>query len=109
MGKNLKGEELGRGLLQKKDGRYLARFSSKSGKRIEKTFSTVVEARNWLDDRKYEDKHEIIAAPPFEDTADKIMNDVDHKTSDGWGHVYKANQSQEQHPFSDGGRAENLS
>jgi len=77
MGKNLKGKELGRGLLQKKDGRYLARFSSKSGKRIEKTFSTVVEARNWLDDRKYEDKHESVVAPPFEESADKILNDVD--------------------------------
>ena len=77
MGKNLKGKELGRGLLQKKDGRYLARFSSKSGKRIEKTFSTVVEARNWLDDRKYEDKHKRVVAPPFDEAADMILNDVD--------------------------------
>ena len=41
MGKNNKGKELGKGILQKKDGKYLARFTSRTGKRREKTFSTV--------------------------------------------------------------------
>ena len=57
MGKNLKGKEIGRGICQRKDGLYCARFVNKLGKRKEKYFNTVQEARNWLDDAKYEDKH----------------------------------------------------
>jgi len=57
MGKNLKGKEIGRGICQRKDGLYCARFVDKRGKRIEKYFNTVPEARNWLDDSKYEDRH----------------------------------------------------
>ena len=33
MGKNLKGKELGKGLTQRADGRYYARFVSKEGER----------------------------------------------------------------------------
>lgn len=50
MGKNLKGKECGKGICQRKDGLYCARFVDKFGKRHEKYFSTVPEARNWLDD-----------------------------------------------------------
>lgn len=57
MGKNLKGKECGKGILQRKDGLYSARFTSKSGQRIERYFDTLPEARNWLEDAKYEDKH----------------------------------------------------
>lgn len=57
MGKDLKGKELGKGLSQRKDKRYSARYVSKSGKRIEKYFRTLPEAKNWLADSKYEDKH----------------------------------------------------
>mgnify|MGYP000888166037 FL=1 len=63
MGKNNKGKELGKGILQKKDGKYLARFTSRTGKRREKTFSTVPEARNWLDDARYEDRHGDYSVP----------------------------------------------
>ena len=63
MGKNLKGKELGKGILQKKDGKYLARFTTKLGTRKEKTFSTVPEARNWLEDAKYEDRHGDYSVP----------------------------------------------
>lgn len=59
MGKNLKGKECGKGICQRKDGLYCARFVDRYGKRHEKYFSTVPEARNWLDDAKYEDKHNI--------------------------------------------------
>jgi len=57
MGKNLKGKECGKGILQRKDGLYSARFTSKSGQRIERYFDTLPEARNWLEDARYEDKH----------------------------------------------------
>ena len=40
MSKNLKGRELGKGLSQRKDGRYSARFVTKSGKRLEKYFES---------------------------------------------------------------------
>jgi len=57
MGKNLKGKELGKGIYQRKDGLYCARFVNKRGKRQEKCFSTLPEARNWLDDAKNADKY----------------------------------------------------
>lgn len=57
MGKNLRGEEIGKGICQRKDGLYCARYVNKLGKRKDKYFKTVQEARNWLDDAKYEDKH----------------------------------------------------
>ena len=57
MGKNLKGRELGKGLLQRKDGLFSARFTAKSGERKEKYFHTLPEARNWLEDARYKDKH----------------------------------------------------
>lgn len=49
MGKNLKGKELGKGLSQRKDGKYSAGFLSTSGKRVEKYFSGFQEARRWLE------------------------------------------------------------
>lgn len=57
MGKNLKGKECGKGLSQRKDGRYSARFKNRYGKRIEKYFATLQEARNWLADAQYVDRH----------------------------------------------------
>ena len=64
MGKNLKGKECGKGICQRKDGLYSARFVTKAGKRQVKCFSSLPEARNWLDDAKYADKHENIFVPP---------------------------------------------
>lgn len=45
MGKDLKGKELGDGICQRRDGKYTARFVSKSKKRIEKHFNKVSEAK----------------------------------------------------------------
>lgn len=59
MGKNLKGRECGKGIYQRKDGKYSARYNDKTGKRHEKYFNTLPEAKNWLADAKYEDKHGI--------------------------------------------------
>jgi len=62
MGKSLKGKELGTGITQRKDGRYSAKFKSKSGKRIERYFNKLAEARKWLADAKYEDSHGSISS-----------------------------------------------
>ena len=48
MAKNKNGKELGKGISQRKDGRYSARFGTQGGKRVEKYFHTLHEARNWL-------------------------------------------------------------
>ena len=59
MGKNLKGKECGKGICQRKDGKYASRYTGKNGKRQEKHFLTLPEARNWLADMQYEDKHDV--------------------------------------------------
>ena len=46
MAKNLKGKELGKGIGQRKDGLYYARCTNQAGKRLEKCFSSLTEARN---------------------------------------------------------------
>ena len=63
MGKNLKGKECGKGIYQRKDGLYHARFVDKAGKRHEKYFQTIPEARNWIEQAKYVDKHEDMFCP----------------------------------------------
>ena len=63
MGKSLKGRECGKGICQRKDGLYSARFVNKQGKRTVKCFSTLPEARNWLEDAKYADKHDNLYIP----------------------------------------------
>lgn len=60
MGKSLKGRECGKGIYQRKDGKYSARFYDKAGKRKEKYFNTLPEARNWLADAHYLDRHDVI-------------------------------------------------
>ena len=57
MGKNLKGKELGAGISQRKDGRYSARFVTSSGKRIEKYFPMLQDARKWLAEAKLNDEN----------------------------------------------------
>ena len=63
MGKNLKGKECGKGIYQRKDGLYHARFVDKAEKRHEKYFQTIPEARNWIEQEKYADKHEDVFVP----------------------------------------------
>lgn len=64
MGKNLKGKECGKGICQRKDGLYYARFVTRGGKRVEEYFPTLPEARNWLEDAKYQDKHGKLVTSP---------------------------------------------
>ena len=63
MGKSLRGKECGKGICQRKDGLYHARFVDKAGKRHEKYFQTIPEARNWIEQAKYADKHEDVFCP----------------------------------------------
>lgn len=60
MGKDLKGKELGQGLSQRKDGRYSARITV-NGKRIEKYFSKISEAKRWLNEISYQKEHGMIS------------------------------------------------
>lgn len=48
MGKDLKGKELGPGVMQRKDGRFSARFTDLNGKRHEKYFDKLSEARRYV-------------------------------------------------------------
>lgn len=57
MGKDLKGKELGKGISQRKDGYYVARFTSKSGKRVQKLFQRLSECKKWLRETEYIDQH----------------------------------------------------
>ena len=52
MGKSLKGRECGKGICQRKDGLYSARYVDELGKRHDKYFPTLPEARNWLKQAK---------------------------------------------------------
>ena len=45
MGKNLKGKECGKGICQRKDGLYSARYVDELGNRHQKYFPTLPEAR----------------------------------------------------------------
>ena len=57
MGKNLNGNELGKGLTQEKTGLYLARYVDRNGKRQSKRFKKLQEARKWLADSIFLDNH----------------------------------------------------
>ncbi len=56
MGRDLKGREIGTGLLQDKSGLYVARFVDKTGKRVTKRFKKLQEAKQWYANTTYEDE-----------------------------------------------------
>ncbi len=98
MGKNLRGKEIGKGICQRKDGLYSARFVNGQGKRQEKCFSTVQEARNWLEKAKYEDKHSKVFVPTemtvdlwFEYWIENIVGDLAPNTTRNYRERYKQN------------------
>ena len=98
MGKSLRGNECGKGICQRKDGLYSARFVSSEGKRQVKCFFSLPEARNWLDDAKYADKHENIFVPPdmtvdvwFEFWISHIVGDLAPNTKRNYRERYKQN------------------
>lgn len=98
MGKNLKGKEIGRGLCQRKDGLYSARFVGKDGKRQEKYFEKLQEARCWLEKARYEDSHNIALAGAgitldewFEYWVENIVGDLSPNTRRNYRERYKHN------------------
>lgn len=98
MGKDLKGREIGRGLSQRKDKKFSARYVSKSGKRIEKYFNTLPEARNWLADSKYEDNHSNVGITStvtvdtwFNYWYDNLIVDLSPNTRRNYKERYKIN------------------
>lgn len=98
MGKNLKGKECGKGIRQRKDGLYSARFVDKLGNRHEKYFATIPEARNWIDNSKYADKHEGIFVPTettvdewFEYWIENIVGDLAPNTLRNYRERYTNN------------------
>ena len=98
MGKNLKGKECGKGICQRRDGLYHARFVDKAGKRHEKYFQTIPEARNWIEQEKYADKHEDVFVPSdttvdawFSFWIENIVGDLAPNTLRNYRERYKQN------------------
>lgn len=60
MGKDQKGKELGKGISQRQDGLYTARFTDQTGKRRQKYFKKLAECRQWLADAQFADEHSNI-------------------------------------------------
>lgn len=57
MGKDLKGKEIGAGIVQQLNGTYFARFVDKFGKRRTKRSKKLQEVKQWLADATYIDQH----------------------------------------------------
>ena len=70
MGKDLNGKEIGRGLTQRQDGLYQARFTSvyrdeDGGKiRRQKSFRYLEDAKEWLDREMFDDRYCGVKAGP---------------------------------------------
>lgn len=98
MGKSLKNKECGKGIYQRKDGKFSARYYDQSGKRHEKYFDTLPEARNRLADARYEDKHGIVVATPdmtvdtwFDFWIKNLISDLAPNTLRNYQERYKHN------------------
>lgn len=75
MGKSLNGKELGKGISQRKDGLYQARFVNRFGKRQTIYAKTLNEIRHLLRTEQYED--------------DKMLNVInDDMTLDEWYEIW---------------------
>ena len=59
MGKSLNGKELGKGITQRKDGLYQARFTNRFGKRQTIYAKTVTEITKKLREEQYHDEKQI--------------------------------------------------
>lgn len=62
MGKSLKGKELGKGISQRKDGLYSARFVKRNGQRVQKYFNNLPECRKWIAEEQFKDEHSSLEA-----------------------------------------------
>lgn len=74
MGKDLKGKELGKGLGQRKDKYYYAKYSY-HGKKGQQSFHVLVEAKNWRQEQLYLCRHpELRTATSPDMTVDAWFN-----------------------------------
>ena len=74
MGKDLKGKELGKGLGQRKDKYYYAKYSY-HGKKGQQSFNTLVKAKNWRQEQLYLCRHpELRTATSPDMTVDAWFN-----------------------------------
>ena len=74
MGQDLKGKELGKGLGQRKDKYYYAKYSY-HGKKGQQSFHTLVEAKNWRQEQLYLCRHpELRTATSPDMTVDAWFN-----------------------------------
>ena len=87
-----------KGIYQRKDGLYSARYYDKSGKRKEKYFDTLPEAKNWLADARYEERHNLIVTAPdmtvdkwFDYWIENIVCDLAPNTKRNYKERYKWN------------------
>lgn len=98
MGKSLRGKECGKGICQRKDGLYHARFVDKAGKRHEKYLPTLPEARDWIEESKYADAHEDVFVATdttvdqwFDFWIENIVGDLAPNTLRNYRERYKQN------------------
>ena len=94
MGKNLKGNNIGAGISQRKDGRYVARFTAKDGERRVRYFRTVADAKTWIASAKQEDIEKdtpfsFMLDPTSKDSS--AYRDVSMMTVNDWFVFWKDN------------------
>ncbi len=61
MGKDLKGKELGVGICQTKDKKYVARITTRNGKRVKRVFDKLVDCKKWIAEARYNEEHGSIS------------------------------------------------
>ena len=57
MGKDLKGKELGVGICQTKDKKYVARITTRNGKRVKRVFDKLIDCKKWIAEARYNEEH----------------------------------------------------
>lgn len=79
MGKDLSGKEIGAGILQRKDGRYEARYTNRFGKRVSISGSNLKDVKKRYNQAIYDNEKEI-----------NIKNNIKlDKWYDDWMNIYK--------------------
>lgn len=98
MGKDLKGRSCGKGIYQRPDKTYHARYYDRMGKLRGKYFRSLPEARNWLEDVRYEQRHNQYTLAPdmtvdqwFEIWIQYVVGDLAPNTIRNYRERYKQN------------------
>ena len=84
MGKNLKGRELGKGIVQRKDGKYSGRYTGADGKRYERVCEKLRDAREYVKNGNLE-KRGFVGIDPERLTVDEWF--------EFWMNTFKSNLS----------------